>query len=157
MRWFVLSDIGDRKLMEADMSESEERFRALVEWLPDAMLVHQGGKVIYANPAAIKILAARSATALEGKPLLELIDPLFHQTVQASLKDVSTQRGGAPLAEWRCVRLDGTPLDVQARSSFTLYDAKQVTITSLHDISARKQADGVARPVSHATATDGAA
>ena len=140
----VLSDISDRKLMEATMRESEDRFRVLVEWLPDAMLVHQGGKVIYANPAAIKMLGARSAAAVEGKPLLELIDPLFHQAALADLTNVSSQCGGASLAEWRCLRLDGTRLDVQARSSSILYDGKQVTITALHEFSAGRRGDGAA-------------
>jgi PAS domain S-box-containing protein len=140
----VLSDVSDRKLMEAAMRESEARYRALVEWSPEAMLVHLGGKVIYANPAAVRILGAITATELEGKAFLDLIHPASHPTVLAGLKNVSNQRGGAPLAELRCLRLDGTVLDAETQSSSTSYDGKQVTITSLHDIGARKQADGVA-------------
>ena len=137
----VLSDVSDRKLMEAAMRESEERFRALVTWSPEPMLVHLGGNVIYANPAAIKIFGAKSANELEGKPLLELIHPDFHPTlsdVLTGLKNESNPRGGAPLAELRCRRLDGTLLDVEARSSCTLYDGKQVVITALHDARARR-------------------
>ena len=137
----VLSDVSDRKLMEAAMRESEERFRALVTWSPEPMLVHSGGNVIYANPAAIKIFGAKSANELEGKPLLELIHPDFHATlldVLTELKNESNPRGGAPLAELRCRRLDGTLLDVEARSSCTLYDGKQVVITALHDARARR-------------------
>lgn len=137
----VLSDVSDRKLMEAAMRESEERFRALVEWSPEAMLVHLGGNVIYANPAAIKILGARSANELEGKPLLELIHPDFHAAVRDTLTELknASQPGGAePLAALRCLRLDGTLLDVAARSSSTLYDGKQVVITALHDVRARR-------------------
>jgi len=142
----VLSDVSDRKLMEAALRESEARYRALVEWSPEAMLVHLGGKVIYANPAAVRMLGAMTANELEGKAFLDLIHPASHPTVLAGLKNVSNQRGGAPLAELRCLRLDGTVLDVETQSSSTSYDGKQVTITSLHDIGARKQADGVARP-----------
>ena len=140
----VLIDVSDRKLMEVAVRESEERFRALVEWSPEAMLVYLGGKVIYANPAAVRILGARTASELEGKLLLDLIHPASHQTVLAGLKKDAGLRGGAPLAQWRCLRLDGTPLEVEARSRSATYDGKQVTISSLHDISARQQVGGAA-------------
>ena len=135
----VLSDVNDNKLMEAAMRESEERFRALVEWSPEAMLVHLGGQVIYANPAAVRILGARAANALLGKALLDLIHPDFHPTLLAGLKKIAVQGGGAPMAALRCLKLDGTAFDVEAQSIATSYDDKQVTLTSLHDISARTQ------------------
>ena len=142
----VLSDVSDRKLMQVTMRESEERLRALVEWSPEAMLVHLDGKVIYANPAAVRILGARTANELVDKTLLDLIHPASHPAMLAGLKNVSNQRGSVPMTEVRCLRLDGTLLDVEAQSIATAYDGQQVTITSLHDLSARQPAEGVARP-----------
>ena len=135
----VLSDVNNNKLMEAAMRESEERFRALVEWSPEAMLVHLVGKIVFANPAASKILGAGTANALEGKALLDLVHPDFHPALQAGLKKMADQGGAAPRAELRCLKLDGTAFDVEAQSIATSYDDKQVTLTSLHDIGARKQ------------------
>lgn len=135
----VLFDVSDRKAMAAAMRESEGRYRALVEWSPEAMLVHLGGKIVFANPAAAKILGAQTANALEGKPLLDLVDPDFHPTLLAGLKNIADQGGGTPMAELRCLKLDGTAFDVEAQSIATSYDGKQVTVTSMHDISARKQ------------------
>ena len=43
------------------------------------------------------------------------------------------------MVELRCLNLDGTAFDVEAQSIATSHDGKQVTLTSLHDISARKQ------------------
>ena len=134
----VLFDVSDRKTMEVAMRESEGRYRALVEWSPEAMLVHQGGKIVFANPAAAKILGARTANALEGKALLDLVDPDFHAALLAGLKAMANQGGGTPMAELRCLKLDGTSVDVEAQSIATLYDGGQVTLTSLHAIGARK-------------------
>ena len=110
----VLSDVSDRKLMEAAMRESEERFRALVEWSPEAMLVHQGGEVIYANPAAVRILGARTATELEGKTFLDLIHPASHSAMLAGLKNVSKPawrradgESALPQAGWNAVGCGG--------------------------------------------------
>ena len=135
----ALFDVSDRKTMEAAMRESEGRYRALVEWSPEAMLVHLGGKVVFANPAAIQLLGASAANALQGKALLDLIHPDFHPTLLAGLKKIADQGGGAPMAALRCLKLDGTAFDVEAQSIATSYDGKQVILTSLHDIGARTQ------------------
>jgi len=140
----VLTDVSDRKLMEAAMRDSEARYRALVEWSPEAMLVHLGGKVIYANPAAVRILGARTAAELDGRNFLDLIDPAAHATMLAGLKKMSDPGGAMPVAELRCRGLDGTLLEVEARSISTAYDGQQVTITSLHDVSARRHDAGAA-------------
>ena len=135
----VLFDISDRKTMEVAMRESEGRYRELVEWSPVSMLVHLGGKIVFANPAAIQLWGARAANALEGKALLDLIHPDFHPTLQAGLKKLADRGGGAPMAALRCLKLDGTAFDVEAQSIATSYDGKQVILTSLHDIGARTQ------------------
>jgi PAS domain S-box-containing protein len=140
----ALFDVSDRKTMEVAMRESEGRYRDLVEWSPVAMLAHLGGKIVFANPVAIKLLGARAANALEGKALLDLIHPDFHPTLLAGLKKMADQGGGAPMAVLRCLKLDGTAFDVEAQSMATSYDGKQVTLTSLHNISARTQVDALA-------------
>ena len=134
----VLFDVSDRKTMEVAMRESEGRYRALVEWSPEAMLVHQGGKIVFANPAAAKMLGARTTNALEGTALLDRVHPDFHAALLAGLKSMADQGGGTPMAELRCLKLDGTSVDVEAQSIATLYDGKQVTLTSVHAIGARK-------------------
>lgn len=129
----VLTDVTNRKLMESAMRESEGRYRALVEWSPVAMLVHAGGKVIYANPAAVKLLCARATVELHGKAFLDLIHPASHPTVLAGLKKVSDP-DGAPLAGLHCLKLDGGVVTAEARSIATAYDGKQAIITCLHEV-----------------------
>jgi PAS domain S-box-containing protein len=135
----VLFDVSDRKTMEVAMRESEGRYRELVEWSPVAMLVHLGGKIVFVNPAAIKLWGARAANALAGKALLDLIHPDSHPTLLAGLKKMADRGGAAPMAALRCLKLDGTAFDVEAQSIATSYDGQQVTLTSLHDIGARTQ------------------
>jgi len=156
----VLTDVTDRKLMEVAMRESEGHYRALVEWSPEAMLVHLDGTVTYANPAALRLLGARTTAQLEGKPFLDLIDPASHPashpasypasypTLLAGWKKVADPGRAAPSAELRLLRLDGTRVDVEAQSIATVYGGKQVTITSLHVVSGRRRNDGAAATAS---------
>ena len=129
----VLADVNDRKLMEAAMRESEARYRALVEWSPEAMLVHSDGRVIYANPAAARLLGASAAGALLRKAFLDLVHPASHPTLLAGLKQVADP-DGAPLAGLHCLKLDGGVVTVEARSIATAYDGKQAIITCLHEV-----------------------
>ena len=137
----VLTDVSNRKLLEMAMRESEARFRALVEWSPEAMLVHGGGKVIYANPAAVKILRARAVADLLGRPFLDLIHPASQPSVLTGLKSVAGP-DGAPVTGMHCLTLDGGLVTVEARSIATTYDGRQAIITCLHEVEFGVQPDG---------------
>ncbi len=51
----------DRSLQtEAALRESEERYRQLVEMLPDTILIHQQGHIEYINPAGVQLLGLNS-------------------------------------------------------------------------------------------------
>ena len=128
----VLTDVSNRKLLEMTMRESEARFRALVEWSPEAMLVHGGGKVIYANPAAVKILRARAVADLLGKTFLDLIHPASQPSMVDGLK-IAANPDGAPVTGVHCLTLDGGLVTVEARSIATNYDGRQAIITCLHE------------------------
>ncbi len=141
----VMTDVSHRKLMEAAMRASEERYRALVEWSPVAMLVHRGGRVVFTNPAAIKLLGARTAAELDGKPLLDRIHPSSHAAVLAETKQLAGSAGAEPSFALSCLRLDGTVIEVQAQSIATAYEEQQVTITCLHESAARPAAADAVR------------
>ena len=141
----VLTDVSNLKLMEAAMRESEERYRALVDWSPVAMLVHRAGQVVFSNPAALKMLGARTAADLDGKQFLDRIHPSSHATVLAETKQLADSGAAAPLAALHCLRLDGTVIEVQAQSIATAYEGKQATITCLHDAAAGPPVAGLAQ------------
>lgn len=60
---------GDRieaMVREAREPGRERELRALVERLPDGILLHQSGRIVYANPRAADLLGARDPDALLG-------------------------------------------------------------------------------------------
>jgi len=50
------------------VEENEKKYRALVDALPDALLIHEEGKIVYGNPAACTLFGADPAPALSGYP-----------------------------------------------------------------------------------------
>ena len=104
----ALACIAIEKDAEASkLRDSEARYRTLVEWSPDPVLVHRMGTIVYANPAAIRTFGARDAGELLGTSTEALIHPDCRaqqaSRMQALVQGVSI----APMTESRFLRLDG--------------------------------------------------
>jgi len=127
------------------LRESEERFRALIEWTPEAIVVHRGGKLIYVNPAAITMFGATSAEDLVGKPILDLIHPDCHQIVLDRVEKALDTNVGAPPIELRYCKLDGTIIEAEVQGTPLVYDGEPAIHVALRDITARKRAQEALR------------
>ena len=133
----VLNDIGDRKLMQSAMQESEQRYRTLVEWSPEAIVIVRDEKIVFANPAAVGLFGARSAQALVGRPAIERVDPQFHALVQARTLGQRATRSAAPMVEVVMRKLDGSAIDVEVQSIWIVYDGQPAIQVALHDVTER--------------------
>src|SRR5262249_11472548 len=93
-------------LVEERLRESEERYRKLVDMFPDGLMVHQDWKVVFANPAALRMYGAASQEALLGMDILDLAHP---DERALSRERIRTAQAGArtPWREIRMLRLDG--------------------------------------------------
>ena len=61
-----IQDITEQKRIEKRIKQSEERYRALVESSPNAIVVHQEGKIVYANPRFTHFLKVTSEDDIIG-------------------------------------------------------------------------------------------
>ena len=133
----VMTDINDRMLMQAAMAEREARYRAMVEWSPQAIAVQRAGNIIYANAAALKLFGTTHARAVVGVPILERIHPDFHAIVQARLKSIIEDKASTPMAEMVLLKFDGTPIDVEVQSILTVFDGAPAIQIAIHDVTER--------------------
>jgi diguanylate cyclase (GGDEF)-like protein/PAS domain S-box-containing protein len=134
----VLRDITQRKQAQAALQESQERFRALVEFLPTAVIVHQELKVVYANPAAVSILGATDEQALMGHSIMELTHPDYRQQVAQRLKARETDGAKLPAVELKLIRCDGAVIDVQMSGARIRYGGGMAVQASFNDITPLK-------------------
>ena len=130
---------------EKALKESEERYRTLVEWSPEPFVVHQGGKLIYANSASIKMFGASSAQDLLGKPFLDLVHPDFRQIVLARIQTYIDHGTAAPMIEQKYLKLDGTVIDVEVQATSIAYDGQAAAHVSIRDITERKTKEDALR------------
>ncbi len=121
------------------LRQSEDRYRTLIEWSPGAILVHRLGKIIYANPAAIKLFGASDAGALLAKKTSDLIHPDELAAQTARMASIIQQEAIAPATESRFLKLDGTVITVQVQGTAIDYDGEPAIHVAIHDLTERKK------------------
>ncbi len=132
-------DITERKKAENGMKESEERYRRLVEFSPDAIVVHSEGKIVYVNPATITLLGANSASELIGKSFLDIIHPDYRDSIHQQIIAVMKENYAFPLTEEKFIRLDGSVVDVEVAAIPIVYKEKSSMQIVARDISEQKK------------------
>jgi len=122
------TDITAFRRVEADLRESEERFRQLSDAATDAIVMHEAGIVVDVNAAACALLGL-SAEQLVGRPVLSLIAPEDLAKASQRLRN----HAEAPF-EMTCRRADGSRFLVEGRTRYVSYRGRLVGIVSVRDI-----------------------
>lgn len=141
---FTALDVTEQARAEAALRESEERYRKLVEISPDAVLLHQDQKIIYANPAALRLLGAKNAGEIAGRLILDFVAPPFRGVVSKNIR-IDLEGEESPLTELQMLRLDGTEVMVEGRGVKTRINGTPVVMVALRDVTARNQAEMASR------------
>jgi PAS domain S-box-containing protein len=136
----VVRDITEQKNTEEALKESEERYRRLVELSPDAIVVHHEDKFTYVNPAAVKLWAASTADELIGKSILEVVHPDYHDHVLERVDYIQSFQRPSTLAEQKCLRLDGSEVDVEVIGLPFTSEGKAAVLGVFRDVTEKKQA-----------------
>ncbi|MBT9507087.1 EAL domain-containing protein [Rhodoferax sp.] len=139
------TDLTERKRVEAQLQESENRYRALVEWSPIGIGVHQRGLLVYANPAAAAMMGARSAGDLIGLPIIERVHPDFRQHAIARIETSLANGGHMARCEEKFLRLDGSIIDVEIEGTPITHRGEPAIQISVIDITERKKSEATLR------------
>lgn len=108
---------------------------------PVAVVVHQHQRVVFGNPAAVRLLVAGRAEALLGRNIADFVHPDEHPLLARRVEQVQYNAIDLPMQEWRYLRLDGSVIDVQAQATVIRLDGAPAVQVSFMDITARKQAE----------------
>ena len=136
---FIIRDISERKRAEKALQESELRYKALVEWSPDAIGVYRNGKIIYTNAAGVKMFGAKSLDEIIGISIIDIVHPDFRQVMLDRIRIITQTEELLPMSEMKFLKLDGNPIDVEVQSTLIVYDGESAVQVTIRDITKRKQ------------------
>jgi two-component system cell cycle sensor histidine kinase/response regulator CckA len=133
----VGSVADERERAFALLGDSEGRYRTLVELLPDPLLVHVDGRVLFANSAAASVLGARDAAALVGLSLASIGTPRSKEVIEERVSELSAGRP-VPLTHHTLHRVDRSGVvEVESVSIPFDYQGKAAALTVARDVSDR--------------------
>lgn len=112
---------------------SEERYRSLAEWSPDAIMVYIPGRILYTNQAGLELFGAKASGDIMGRDLIELVDPGDRDGVRGR---ISRAMAGAPMEIFRVrvLRSDGSSTPVEASGGHIMWDEEPAIQIILRDV-----------------------
>ena len=131
-------EIDVRHQAEAALRDSEARYRTLVELSPDAIMIEQEGRIVFANGAAARLFRADRPEALLGQALLTLVAPSHRAQAALAMHDLAP--GTEPhLVEEQALRLDKSTVDVAVTRLPFHYQGRPAIQVVARDISESKR------------------
>ncbi len=129
-----------RHRAEEALRASEERFRALAELSPDAILINTGDSLTYANPSALRLLGATEVEQVVGRSTLHFVAPEHQERVRERITRALAGRTNQ-LVEIVVVRLDGSRVEVETASAPVPWDGGIAIQVLARDVTERKRAE----------------
>jgi len=122
-------------------TESEGRYRQLLELSPDAIFVHSRGIFLYANQATATLFGTESVDQLAGRSVEELIAERSRERIRALVREVEG------LDRTRRVSVDdialatGRAVDVEISSAPVTWNGAPARQVVVHDVTEQRHAE----------------
>ena len=108
---------------------------------PDAMVVIQDARHVFANDRALRLYRARDLAQLSARPALDYMDPPLRREATDRLHLMTDRRERLDYVDEAIVRLDGTRCDIEASGSPIVFGGEPAALIVIRDITARKQGE----------------
>jgi PAS domain S-box-containing protein len=131
---------AQQRSSEIALKESEEKYRALVEYaLEGIMILDFDGTILLANNAAANTVEADSPLSVMGRNVLEFIAPASREDVLRDFVDVA-QGHDAFVAEYEALTVPGNHIHVESIGKVIGFESKPAILLSIRVISHKKSA-----------------
>src|ERR1700722_3070155 len=126
---------------QAELYESEKRFRQLVEGAPEGIYINTGQRFRYLNPAALRLFGADAPAQLIDQSVLERYHPFYRTVAAERMRMLLEEHLAVPVIEQQCFRLDGSVFDVEVSAVPFNFEGRDGAVVYIRDITARKKSE----------------
>ncbi|WP_027085099.1 PAS domain-containing sensor histidine kinase [Cohnella panacarvi] len=134
----IETDVTGQRRAEEKLKESEERYRILIDTLPEPIVVYQDNMLVFANPAAYQSMGAEHPSQLLGLDISSFVDAEDLERIVADEIDPIKQPSTDNVI--RIVRFDGTVIQVEFSAAQIEYEGKPAMQFLCRDITEQKNA-----------------
>ena len=117
------------------LRETEDRYRQLLDLSPDAVIVHENGRILFANPAAARMLAVGDQQSLVTRNLRDFADEDARMLVSPPRTSSGNVADPVRRVRGRVRAADGHAVEVEVTSSPCRYHDREATVLLARDIS----------------------
>jgi PAS domain S-box-containing protein len=140
MNIFNLEETAEQKRVDEELRESEERYRKLVEFSPDAIAIHSEGNIVFINATGTKLFGAANPEQLIGKPVMDFVHPDYREIVSDRVRLMAEEGENVSPIEQKFIKLDGSVIDVAVIAMPFTYKGKPGIQVIIRDITDPKRA-----------------
>ncbi|MEI7662607.1 MAG: PAS domain S-box protein, partial [Bacteroidota bacterium] len=131
-------DITERKQVEQALFDSNQRYSTLVHKLPDLILIHRNGNILFANDAALSVIGT-SPEELVGTNIMDYIADESKEIVMTNMRKRISGTEVVKDYEIQAVTKKGEIKDTIIRGDTIMFDQEPAVIAILIDITERKR------------------
>ncbi len=134
----LFTDITERRKAEQELKESEEKFRALAENSPVAIMIYQDDYFVYTNPAG-QYISGYSKEELYRMRFWELIHPDYREMVRSRGKMRQSGKQAPQRYDFKIITKEGKEKWVNLTGATTRFRGKPAAFISVIDITEQKE------------------
>ncbi|MGU3290833.1 diguanylate cyclase domain-containing protein [Williamsia sp. M5A3_1d] len=131
------------------MTDPDRHYKILIDHSPDAIVVHEGRRLVFVNPAALRLVGAHSPDQVVGHLFSEFVDQGSLGALRERIRALEEE--GVPSAptemNLRCIGGRRTP--VESRSVLTLWEGRPAYLAVLRDLAAQRAAERATAAAEH--------
>ncbi len=137
-----LQQANEKLYMAKEIAEeNEEKYSSIVKILPDGVIIHTAGKIVFMNDAALKIVKGKSFDDYIGKPAINFVHPDYRELALQRIKNSFCDKKYAELAEEAFIDSENNPVYVLVAGSPFKYQGQPSMLTVFTDISKIKSTE----------------
>ncbi|MGD8563336.1 MAG: ATP-binding protein [Desulfarculaceae bacterium] len=132
-------ETAKRKLAEKTLRTHEQGLLTFLDAMPVAIAIYANDRFLFSNKAHSRLVGADDPGELIGRPVLDIIDPEYHELFLRRTRKVREEGAEVPLIPYVCRRLDNKPVFVETIAVPFFYEGGLAVMGVAIDVTRRKR------------------
>src|SRR5258708_7332210 len=127
------------KNTQQELHKNTAFYKHLLEITPEAIVIHIGGRIVYINPAALRMIGAKKSQEIIGKSVMKFIHPDSMPLIKKRISMMLNKQKVAPFIEEKFVTLQGDIIIAETKAVPFIYEGKAAILVIMRDVSDKKK------------------